>query len=84
MLIVCNQDQEGIETTGLILNFFHHFWPELSRIVGFLKLLHIPELKCERDGYTRYFLNKGEFKSWQKKEKISDWTISKIPELGRI
>lgn len=34
VMIMCDQDHDGSHIKGLIINFFHHYWPNLLRIEG--------------------------------------------------
>ena len=32
LMIMTDQDQDGSHIKGLIINFIHHFWPDLLRV----------------------------------------------------
>lgn len=42
VVIFCDQDVDGSHIKGLIMNFFHHFFPSLLRIDGFIKTYITP------------------------------------------
>ena len=42
VVIVCDQDPDGSHIKGLIINFFHTYYPELLRSEGFLNVFHTP------------------------------------------
>ena len=33
LMIMTDQDQDGSHIKGLIINFIHHFWPDLLKVV---------------------------------------------------
>ena len=47
-MIMADQDIDGSHIKGLILNFFHTFWPSLCKIKGFLKEFVTPIIRCKR------------------------------------
>jgi DNA topoisomerase-2 len=42
VVIFCDQDVDGSHIKGLIINFFHHFFPSLLKIDGFIKTYITP------------------------------------------
>ena len=48
IMIMADQDYDGSHIKGLVINFIHHFWPELIRINGFLKEFTTPILKATK------------------------------------
>ena len=32
LMIMTDQDQDGSHIKGLIINFIHHFWPDLLKV----------------------------------------------------
>jgi len=42
VVIFCDQDVDGSHIKGLIMNFFHHFFPSLLKIDGFIKTYITP------------------------------------------
>jgi len=45
VVIFCDQDVDGSHIKGLIINFFHHFFPSLLKIDGFIKTYITPIVK---------------------------------------
>ena len=60
VMIMTDQDHDGSHIKGLLINFFHHFWPNLLKSdAGFLQQFATPVLKATRlDGPTRKQLDK--------------------------
>lgn len=48
VMIMADQDHDGSHIKGLILNLFHHYWPELLRVRGFLQQFITPIVKARR------------------------------------
>jgi len=46
VMIMADQDHDGSHIKGLIINFFHKFWPELLQHDGFLQQFATPVLKA--------------------------------------
>lgn len=48
VMIMTDQDHDGSHIKGLIINFFHHFWPSLIQKKGFLTQFITPIVRCTR------------------------------------
>ena len=46
VLLMCDQDHDGSHIKGLVINFFHHFWPHLLDNEGFLSQFITPLVKA--------------------------------------
>ena len=44
-MIMTDQDHDGSHIKGLIMNFFHHFYPSLLKLPGFLLEFITPIVK---------------------------------------
>ena len=53
LMIMTDQDHDGSHIKGLIMNFFHHFYPSLLRMPGFLVEFITPIIKVRRVPSTR-------------------------------
>ena len=45
LMIMTDQDHDGSHIKGLIMNFFHHFYPSLLKVPGFLIEFITPIIK---------------------------------------
>jgi DNA topoisomerase-2 len=50
ILLMCDQDTDGSHIKGLVINFFHKFWPALLRREGFLQQFITPLVKVKEAG----------------------------------
>jgi DNA topoisomerase-2 len=64
VMIMTDQDHDGSHIKGLLMNFFHTFWPSLLQR-GFLCCLATPLLKVTKRGVVKSFYSQGEFESWR-------------------
>lgn len=48
LMIMTDQDHDGSHIKGLIMNFFHHFYPTLLQLPGFLLEFITPIVKVAR------------------------------------
>lgn len=53
IMIMADQDYDGSHIKGLVINFIHHFWPELIKINGFLKEFTTPILKATKGSQVK-------------------------------
>ncbi len=45
VMLMCDQDNDGSHIKGLVINFFHKFWPNLLKMDGFLQQFITPLVK---------------------------------------
>ena len=48
-MIMTDQDHDGSHIKGLIMNYFHTFYPSLLRVPGFLIEFITPVIKASSD-----------------------------------
>lgn len=46
LMIMTDQDHDGSHIKGLIMNYFHHFYPSLLKVPGFLVEFITPIIKA--------------------------------------
>jgi DNA topoisomerase-2 len=67
----------------LLLNAFHHFWPELLK-TDFLYEFITPIVKVSKGKDIKYFYRHIEYKNWKEKTNTSGWFIKYYKGLGTI
>jgi DNA topoisomerase-2 len=88
LMIMSDQDYDGSHIKGLIINFVHHYWPNLLEIPGFLQQFITPIVKARekgRDGRTISFFAMPHYLEWKKKlsaEQIAKYDIRYYKGLG--
>ena len=55
LMIMADQDHDGSHIKGLIINFIHHFWPELIKCNNFLKEFITPLIKVTKGKDSQSF-----------------------------
>jgi DNA topoisomerase-2 len=73
IVILTDQDVDGSHIKGLLINFFHYFWPELLKIEGFIQSIATPIVKVYRNSDTKkqdpeIFYTLTEYKKWCEKQ----------------
>jgi DNA topoisomerase-2 len=68
LMIMTDQDHDGSHIKGLLINAFHHFWPSLLAIPGFLRCFITPIVKAtptagKKDALT--FFTLPEYAAWK-------------------
>ena len=81
VMIMTDQDHDGSHIKGLLMNFFHTFWPSLL-VKGFLCCLATPLLKITKRGDTRSFYSQAEFETWRETHSTAGWTVKYYKGLG--
>lgn len=71
------QDHDGSHIKGLLINFFHHFFPSLLRIPGFLLEFITPIVKASKGKHTKVFYSMPEYEEWRASlgNSAKGWTI---------
>ena len=52
---MADQDHDGSHIKGLVINFFHHFWPNLFKEKGFIREFVTPIIKVSRKTEEKTF-----------------------------
>lgn len=77
-------DVDGAHISGLLINFFDHFWPELFEL-GVVHIFRTPLVKVFHKGKTiQQFFTEREFRDWEAKDgqKLKGWTKKYYKGLG--
>ncbi len=84
LMIMADQDHDGSHIKGLIINFFHHYWPTLLDVPGFLQQFITPIVKATKGKHTKTFFTLPEYENW--KESTGNdgkgWKIKYYKGLG--
>ena len=64
VLILTDADVDGSHIKGLIINFFHYFWPSLLDTGFEVAAMITPVMKAVRGSEQHSFYNLNEFKEW--------------------
>ena len=64
--ILADADVDAYHISGLIINFFHHFWPDLLKI-DFLRIIRTPLIKVWQTSKSKplIFYTENEFEEWK-------------------
>mmetsp|Transcript_8373 Transcript_8373/g.19772 ORF Transcript_8373/g.19772 Transcript_8373/m.19772 type:complete len:1261 (+) Transcript_8373:26-3808(+) len=84
VMIMADQDYDGSHIKGLLINFFHYFWPDLLRSnKGFLQQFVTPIVKATKDGQVKQFFTMVEYEKWKSKSQDgAGWKIKYYKGLG--
>lgn len=72
IIILTDQDVDGSHIKGLLINFFHYFWPDLLKIEGFIQSIATPIIKAYKNSDIKkenpeIFYTMSEYKKWCEK-----------------
>jgi DNA topoisomerase-2 len=84
IMIMTDQDHDGSHIKGLLMNFFHTFWPSLMER-GFLCCLATPLIKITKRGEVKAFYSQAEFEAWRESKgeaALRGWSVKYYKGLG--
>nr|GEV83371.1 DNA topoisomerase 2 isoform X1 [Tanacetum cinerariifolium] len=87
LMIIADEDYDGLQMKGLLINFLHFFWPSLLKVESFLQMLIAPIIKASHKKTNKVFLfySTPEYEAWCKKEKLQrDYNIKYYELLETI
>jgi len=64
IMILCDSDVDGSHIKGLLMNFFHSYWPSLLQ-AGFIITMLTPIVKVFKGKLSNSFYNLGDYKTWK-------------------
>ena len=89
IIILTDQDVDGSHIKGLLINFFHYFWPSLVKINGFIQCMKTPIIKIFKNSDLKkknpiIFYTITEYKQWcdDHNHLLSNYTIKYYKGLG--
>ena len=80
IIILTDQDRDGSHIKGLVMNFFHNYWPSLLKL-GYNKSLATPILKAFKGKQIKKFYTETDYAKWKKKHP-KGWSIRYYKGLG--
>jgi DNA topoisomerase-2 len=83
-MIMADQDHDGSHIKGLIINFFHHYWPSLLNVRGFLQQFITPIVKATKGKQSKTFFTLPEYENWKEStgNDAKGWRIKYYKGLG--
>jgi DNA topoisomerase-2 len=82
LMIMTDQDHDGSHIKGLIMNFFHHFYPSLLQLPGFLVEFVTPIIKVTKGREARAFYTVPEYEAWREATGGRGWRVKYYKGLG--
>lgn len=84
IMIMADQDHDGSHIKGLIINFIHHFWPDLIRSNNFVKEFVTPIIKVSKGNAVHPFFTINDFKQWAEARlnNLKGWRVKYYKGLG--
>jgi len=84
IMIMTDQDHDGSHIKGLIINFIHHFWPDLIKSNTFLREFVTPIIKASKGSAVHPFFTINDFKIWanERINNLKGWKIKYYKGLG--
>lgn len=82
IMIFTDQDVDGSHIKGLVMNFFHTYWPQLLYQKGFVITLMTPIIKAKNKNEELCFYTLTEFEEWNKNVQNNNYSIKYYKGLG--
>jgi len=83
VMVMADQDHDGSHIKGLLVNLFHHWWPDLLKNQGFLKEFVTPIVKVSKGESVTQFFTQTEYEQWKEKNnKGQGWKTKYYKGLG--
>lgn len=83
IILLTDADYDGAHISGLVINFIHHWWPELMEIPGFIRTIKTPIVKVSKGNQIQEFYNEFDYKEWiTQVDDISKWNAKYYKGLG--
>lgn len=92
IIVLADQDVDGSHIKGLIINMFHHYWPSLLKIKGFIQSMATPIIKAFKKSDVKrknpkIFYTMSEYRKWIENDmggdpKSKGWEIKYYKGLG--
>jgi DNA topoisomerase-2 len=81
ILCLTDQDTDGSHIKGLLMNMFHHTWPDLLNHKGFITSMATPIIKAFKGKDIKTFYNLTEYEDW-KQTCVKGYKIKYYKGLG--
>lgn len=81
IVCLCDADCDGSHIKGLIINFFHTFWPQLLKD-NFVTCLSTPVVKCSKGRSKETFYSMNDYNDWKSNTNTNGWKIKYYKGLG--
>ncbi|KAI7839009.1 hypothetical protein COHA_007248 [Chlorella ohadii] len=82
LMIMTDQDHDGSHIKGLLMNYFHHFYPSLLKLPGFLVEFITPIIKATKGKESISFYTLPEYEEWKDRTNLRGWNIKYYKGLG--